>query len=117
MKRIRHMRGFALLLSLAACSNPFAPSRPSIEYRVTGTASMVSVTYATAGGGTAQVGTATLPWSTSFKCEKAGDFLYVSAQNRGTTGTVTVTIYKDSASYKTTTSSGSFVIATAEGSC
>lgn len=84
----------------------------SIKYEVTGTASTVSVTYENEDGGTSQYSDRSVPWSHSFTAHP-GDFVYISAQNQGDSGSVTTTIYKDSSIWKTSTSSGAYVIATA----
>lgn len=85
-----------------------------VRYEVTGSASTVDITYQNEDGGTSQLSDVTLPWSLAFTGE-ALDFVYVSAQNQGETGTVTVTIYKDGEQFKTSTSSGAYVIASADG--
>ncbi|MBL7087099.1 MAG: hypothetical protein ISS28_08435 [Candidatus Cloacimonetes bacterium] len=86
-----------------------------VEYKVTGTASRVDVTYENEGGGTSQESNVSVPWTYSFTGEP-GDFVYISAQNQGQSGSVTVTIYTDGDKFKTSTSSGAYVIATASGS-
>jgi hypothetical protein len=91
----------------------------NVAYAVTGTATSASVTYTNEDGGTSQEANATLPWKYSFKAEGSfeteGPSVYLSAQNDGETGDVTVTIYKDYKEFKTSTSKGAHVIATAEG--
>lgn len=82
-----------------------------VEYKVTGTAASVWVTYTDKDGGTAMEDGVSLPWSYTFKA-KSGDWAYVSAQNKGNSGTVTTTIYRDGKEFKTTTSTGGYVIAT-----
>lgn len=92
------------------------PSRfARVDYLVTGTATRASMTYATAGGGTAQQADRALPWSFD-TVMSPGDFVYISAQNSGSTGCVSVEIKVRNAFYKTTQSCGAFVIATASGS-
>jgi hypothetical protein len=86
-----------------------------VRLEVTGSAESVSVTYHNQSGGTSQVSSAGLPWSYRYEGFD-GDFFYVSAQNKGSSGTVTVSVYVDGRKYKTSTSSGGFVIATASGS-
>jgi len=86
-----------------------------VEYKVTGTASRVDVTYENEDGGTSQEGNVSVPWTYSFTGDP-GDFVYISAQNQGQSGSVTVTIYTDGDNFKTSTSSGAYVIATASGS-
>jgi len=86
-----------------------------VKYEVTGTAKTVFVTYVNESGGTSQESNVSLPWSYTFTA-KPGDFVYISAQNEGETGSVTVTIYKNGSIFKTSTSSGAYVIAEASGS-
>jgi hypothetical protein len=85
-----------------------------IKYEVTGSASTVDITYENADGGTSQANGVSISWSYSFTGH-TDDFVYVSAQNNGESGTVTVTIYKDGSVFKTSTSSGAFCIASASG--
>lgn len=66
-------------------------------------------------GGTSQYSDVAVPWSTSFSSNK-GNFVYISAQNQGQSGTVTVSIISNGTTFKTSTSSGAYVIATASGS-
>lgn len=85
-----------------------------VRYEVTGSAETVDITYQNADGGTSQLSGVTLPWSTTFTGQ-ALDFVYVSAQNKGETGTVTATIYRDGEQFKSSTSEGAYVIASADG--
>ena len=90
------------------------PSYPSVVYEITGSAKSASVTLSNSTGGTEQYSNVSIPWNytdNSF----SGRFLYVSAQNQGEYGTVTVSIYVDNKLFKTSTSSGAYVIATASG--
>ena len=87
----------------------------TVLYVVSGTATQASLTYSNSQGGTAQE-TVNLPWQRQFSMIK-GDFLYISAQNQGDTGSVTTEIRVNGVQFKSTTSSGAFVIATASGSC
>jgi hypothetical protein len=111
-----------LLMLLAGCKNPFSPSDSDkksreVEYRVSGNAAQVSVIYRNPSGGTEQISNQVLPWSRSFTCEDA-QFLFVTAQNvSGTNGSVTTQIFRGGAQYKSSTSTGVGVIATADGEC
>ena len=116
----RRVLSIVVLAGLTACGGGSGvgtqPSQSaSVEYLVTGTATRASMTYATANGGTAQQADRTLPWSFTTVMNR-GDFVYVSAQNSGQTGCVTVEIKVRNASYRSTQSCGAFVIATASGS-
>jgi len=87
---------------------------PEVMYEITGTAQTVDVTLSNATGGTEQYSIVRLPKKyiyTSF----VDRFAYISAQNRGTSGTVTVSIYLNGELFKTSSSSGAYVIATASG--
>jgi hypothetical protein len=90
------------------------PTTYLIEYEVTGSAQSASLTYQNRDGGTSQEDVS-IPWTYSFTA-RSGDFVYISAQNEGEYGTVTVNIYLDGVQVKTSTSSGAYVIATASGS-
>lgn len=102
-----------IYLALLGCDNPL-DSSIDVKYKVTGTAETVDVTYENSSGGVSQESDVEVPWSYSFTGEP-GDFVYISAQNQGQTGTVTVTIYRDGDVFKTSTSEGAYVIATASG--
>ena len=83
-----------------------------ITYEVTGTALAASLTFTNEDGGTSQESDVWLPWTYSFEAEE-GDWVSILAQNTGDTGSVTVTIYRDGEVFRTSTSSGAYVIATA----
>ena len=90
-------------------------SSATVTYTVTGSTNAANLTYQNSQGGTVQqkVG---VPWSFEYTM-KDGDFLYISAQNENATGSVTTEIRINGFLYKTTTSNGAYVIATASGSC
>ena len=85
-----------------------------MEYEVTGSASSVDVTYANESGGTSRQSGVSLPWSYSFTGDP-GDFVYILAENKGATGSVTATIYKNGNEFKTSTSSAPYGTAEASG--
>lgn len=95
---------------------PIIPTHafPDIVYEITGSAKSADVTLSNSTGGTEQFGNVTIPWSYTDK-SFSGRFLYISAQNKGEYGTVTVSIYMDGQLFKTSTSSGEYVIASASG--
>ena len=86
-----------------------------VTYAVSGSTNKASLTYSNSQGGTAQQ-TVSLPWSTQYTM-KAGDFLYISAQNENASGSVTTEIRINGYAFKNTTSVGAYVIATSSGSC
>jgi len=85
-----------------------------VEYKVTGTTSSVSLTYSDSNEGTAQESDVAIPWTYTFNA-KVDHFLYISAQNQEDSGSVTTTIYTHGSVFKTTTSTGAYVIATSSG--
>jgi hypothetical protein len=108
MKKILFLT-ICLFLLLFSCFG-----RTVVKYTVTGTASSASITYANKDEGTEQIADTAVPWSYSFD-GITGNFVYISAQNQGESGSVTVTIYINGSVYKTATSSGEYVIAYASG--
>lgn len=92
-----------------------APSYPTVKYEIRGTARSVDITLNNPTGGTEQYSNAGLPSNFTYNDFK-DNFLYISAQNQGEYGTVTVNILVNGILYKTSTSSGAYVIATASGS-
>ena len=80
-----------------------------VTYRVTGTAGEASITYRNEKGGTQQ-SLGRIPWELTFDA-RAANFLYVSAQNRGASGSVSCDILVDGMSRTTATSTGAYVVA------
>ena len=112
------MRGAAVLaaaafLLFAGCT--FEQPEHRVEYRVTGTARSVEVALTNADGGTEMYDNRALPWTYTVSGNYQRGFLYISAQNEGERGSVTASIYVDGQQWKTATSSGEYVIATASG--
>ena len=98
--------------SITANFEPEPPPTPEVEYKITGTASRVSVTLNNATGGTEQYDNVSVPHTYRFDIFSDW-FLYISAQNQGEYGSVTVTIYLNGEVVNTATSVGAYVIATA----
>lgn len=95
---------------------PSFSSSHSVAYRVTGTASKVSLTYNNAQGGSEQISSAAVPWFKQFSAE-SGTFLYVSAQNSDESGgTVHVEIIVDGSPVRQSDASGFAAIADCNGS-
>ena len=99
----------------AVCCSGADPKTYNARYNVTGTGGVVSLTYTNQDGGTEQqeVG---LPGSKSFSVRN-GSFLYISAQRKGSIGTITTNISIDGVTRKSATSEGEFVIASSDYSC
>ncbi len=92
-----------------------AGTPPYIIYEITGTADEVDVTLNNTTGGTEQYTNVSVP--VKYIYYSFSDwFLYISAQNQGESESVTVSIYVDGELFKTSSSSGAYVIATASGS-
>lgn len=89
--------------------------RSDVRYEITGTATKVDVTLNNSTGGTEQYDDVYLPKTYTYS-PFSDWFLYISAQNQGESGTVTVSIYVNGTLYKTATSSGAYVIVSASGS-
>jgi hypothetical protein len=89
-------------------------SYPTVVYEITGTAIYVDVTLSNSTGGTEQYSDVPLPKQYTY-ASFSDPFVYISAQNQGESGTVTVSIYINGNLFKTSTSSGAYVIATASG--
>lgn len=105
------------VMTLTACGggSDEPPSPQWSSYAVSGTASRALVTYRV--GTAVQQDLVTLPWSSFPGPASPGTFLYVSAQNQGATGTVTVTIRVGDKTFKSATSTAPYGIATADGTC
>ena len=111
-----------LILSLsfvAGCDsdddgNPISDEKKHVKYEVTGSALTVSITMSNETGGTEQISDQPFPWTKTFTVKK-GDHLYLSAQNNHRGGDVTANIYVDQKLFKTSSSAGDYVIATASG--
>jgi hypothetical protein len=113
-----NLRRFRLAIVLLLASIFLAscmPKQDIVEYKITGTASLVDVTLNNATGGTEQYSDVAVP-HTYYYSDFIDWFLYISAQNQGDTGSVTVSIYLNGDLFKSSTSSGAYVIATASGS-
>lgn len=106
--------GLAVIIGVCLSAGNELSKDHDVKYEVTGSAQSVDITYQNEDGGTSQVSDVTLPWSITFTGDTL-DFVYISAQNQGETGTVTVTIYRDAEQFKSSTSSGAYVIASADG--
>ena len=85
-----------------------------VRYDVTGTDATHGVDLTIQGeDGMVQQNDQPIPWSYD-RTAATGDFLYVSAQNKGT-GEITCTITVDGEQVKTSTSTGEFAICQADG--
>jgi len=85
-----------------------------VAYHISGSASQVSLTYINASGGTEQIAAVRLPWEKTFYMHY-GDFVYISAQNLGKSGSVIAEIRIDGTVWEQSVSEGAYVIATSSG--
>lgn len=109
MKKILFLLFFGILIS--SCSlNPFYDHE--VIYKISGSASSVNITLSNAQGGTEQYSNVVLPFEVKYENFNHW-FQYISAQNQGSSGSVTVEIFYRKKLVKKSTSSGSYVIATA----
>jgi hypothetical protein len=124
MKRLLIVLAVLVMFGIACGESTIVPNNSSgattthtITYQVVGTARSASITYENMQGGTEQ-GDYKLPikkeWTYTGSVP-AGQFLYISAQNDSESGTVTCQILVDGTVWKTSTSSGAYVICTASG--
>lgn len=101
---------------------PVEPVTRTVTYRIGGTAQGVDITMENAMGNTEQAQGKAVPLhnsttgteGVSFEA-RPGQYLYISAQNTGATGTVTCVIDVDGVVIETATSSGAYVIASCSG--
>lgn len=100
-----------ILLLLSGCSKE---NWPEYYYEVTGSGPSFDVTIEGSPSGTAQFANVGSGWKYTWK-QSGTRWLYVSAQNQGSSGTVTVKIVRNGKVKATQTSSGAYVIATVSG--
>ncbi len=117
------LAAFIIMFLFADLSGDTGPSsggslscNRTVRYSVDGTARSVDITMQNRTGNTEQLSDVSLPWDLDVGAMGCGDFVYLSAQNQGDTGTVTCEISVGSAVLETATSSGSYVIASCSGS-
>jgi hypothetical protein len=84
------------------------------RYEITGPATGASLTYTNASGGIQQ-NDVSLPWNTSFSA-RPGQFLSISAQKKGTGGTITCRITVDGVEIQQASSNAEYGIASCSGS-
>ena len=94
--------------------SPTTGASGPVTYSVTGTARRASLTYQNDTGGTEQH-TVSIPWSNSYFGFGLGDFVYVSAQNEGETGTLLCEIKSGGQVVYSGSASGAYSICTASG--
>ncbi|MDP6433770.1 MAG: MmpS family transport accessory protein [Candidatus Scalindua sp.] len=82
-----------------------------VEYSVTGSGGSFDVTISNKDDGTSQFDNVSSGWTYSFSTDDENHFLYVSAQNQSSSGSVTTKIFVDGDKKKSSTSNGAYVIA------
>ena len=102
-------------LALGTDNSPSCSSSPdTVRYEVSGTAESVDISLSNAMGGFEQYKNVRLPYSVSYS-DYRDDFVYISAQNNGDSGTVNVAIYVNGKLFKSSSSYGAYAIADASG--
>lgn len=110
------MRWIILVLLVSSCTTLETPDLSrSVIYTATCTTGTMDITIEDKDGGTAQFNGVSSPWIYSFT-SKYKTFVYVSAQNNQSIGTVTTEIKVNGKVWKNGTSSGAYVISTSSGS-
>jgi hypothetical protein len=107
---------FALWLTMAifCCAGGSSGTPHKLRYRVDGKGP-AHVVYSNETGGT-EMQEVTLPWEKTLNT-RSGEFLYISAQDKGGVGEITVSITVDGRILKSAQSSGEFTIATTSDYC
>ena len=85
-----------------------------VTYKVSGSTKKASVTLENASGGTEQFDIS-VPWSKTYFGMQKGDFVYISAQNAQSSGSIKAEIIIDGRTYRKSESSGQYVIASCSG--
>lgn len=115
MKRLTLMSVILFIVfGLSGCDGDLFPTVYEVKYNVTGSAFRVDITYQDEDGERTQLTNVALPWEYSIEVEEDQE-VYISAQNKGETGSVTVTIYRDDVEFRKSTNSGPYMTATAQG--
>jgi hypothetical protein len=100
------------VLALTACSAATGATAHQVRYEVTGTATTADLTLE-GEDGTVQQNDQPVPWSYA-RDATDGEFLYVSAQNKGD-GDITCSITVDGQQVRSSTSTGEYAICQADG--
>lgn len=127
MKKKIFLVGLSLILlfTFVGCDSILWDGVYDVKYVVSRTAQTVDLTIENTSGGTSQYSNKSIPWEYEFSVSVSRydyAFVYVSAQNNGSSGSVTSEIYVKKCTeenyllFKTSTSVGSYVIATSSGS-
>lgn len=82
-----------------------------VEYRVSGSGKSFDVTIKSDTGKTSQFDDISSGWTYNFSTEDPNHFLYISAQNQDSSGSVTTEIYVYGDQKKVSTSNGAYAIA------
>ncbi|MFC9419921.1 MmpS family transport accessory protein, partial [Bacillus mobilis] len=105
----------------SSTSSDYLSGTRSVLYEVEGTAEAVNITYQKSTG-MAQQSDLSVPLTRKGTSQRGitfsmnrGDFVYISAQNQGSSGTVTCRISVDGVVVSTVTSRGGYTIATCDG--
>ena len=110
MKKVLMVLIFVFLVSCA----DLGLGTYDVKYKVYGTSGVANITLTLPTGELSQGTSASIPWS--FTCEgKVGSYVSLTAQNKSTSGTITVEIHRDGKIFKSITSYGGYAIASVSG--
>lgn len=120
MRRILNTAALALLIGGCGGGDNKQPEPIiySVEYVITGVfaGNNANVTYSNSTGGTEQKNVI-FPGSIKYPFFPVGGFMYISAQNQTSSGSISVEIKVNDVHYKSATSTSAYGIATTSGSC
>lgn len=112
------MRWMILLLFLTGCSSYQVPDQDlsrKVIYTATCNSGVMDITIENENGGVSQFSDVSSPWTYAFTSE-IYKFVYISAQNQQSSGTITTEIKVNGIVWKNGISSGAYVISTSSGS-
>jgi len=101
-----------LLVCAAGCDLPDPDREYKVQYRVSGSAQSADITIETPSG--TEQRPVSIPWTSPSYTFRGMDHAYISAQNSGETGTVTVELIVNGATLKKASSSGAYTIASTD---
>jgi len=114
MKKIIYAFVFFIGLFATSSCSKYEPSSSQYKYEVTGTSGSYSVTIQNTDDNTQQWSSVSNGWYYSWS-QTGTRWLYLSAQNNSSSGSVTVKIYRDGQVVASNTSYGAYSIATVSG--
>jgi len=116
MKKLLCLLLVAMLFTVS-CAKDEPPVIPkySVKYEVISNPAGFDITYKNVDGDTIRKSISSTEWTTTFEALH-GQLVYISAKANNTGATITSTIYSENKVFKSSTSVGDYVTATASGS-